>query len=166
MWNLRKTANRFRLLNAYLGGAASFSGMPAALFIEMTNRCNINCITCPRAELNARPQDMSFGLFKRIVDEARPYAEFVDFSFRGESLLNDNIFQMIGYAKRAGMLTSLPTNGLLLSEANCAALLGAGLDLLTVSIDAFSEGTYSRIKRGGDYQHVVGNVRRLVELNN
>ena len=43
---------------------------PVCLYLEMTNRCNLLCTTCPRtyAELEP-PADMSWELFTRIVDQ-------------------------------------------------------------------------------------------------
>ena len=43
---------------------------PVCLYLEVTNRCNLLCTTCPRtyAELEP-PADMSWELFTRIVDQ-------------------------------------------------------------------------------------------------
>ena len=43
---------------------------PVCLYLEVTNRCNLLCTTCPRtyAELEP-PADMSWDLFTRIVDQ-------------------------------------------------------------------------------------------------
>ncbi len=43
---------------------------PVCLYLEVTNRCNLLCTTCPRtyAELEP-PADMSWQLFTRIVDQ-------------------------------------------------------------------------------------------------
>jgi radical SAM protein with 4Fe4S-binding SPASM domain len=141
------------------------SGMPPGLDIEVTNRCNMNCVMCPREGLNASPMDMSLEFFKRIVDQAESYLEYICFSSRGESLLNGQVFGMIDHAKKAGIYTSMPTNGMLLNEQNGRALLDSGLDLLTVSIDATTPETYDRIRRGGDFRHVVENTERMVGLN-
>ncbi|MBF0331201.1 MAG: SPASM domain-containing protein [Candidatus Omnitrophica bacterium] len=124
----------------------------------------MSCTVCPRAELDADPQEMTMALFKRIADQARGSVGFIDFSSRGESLLCVNVFQMIAYARALGMHTSLPVNGLLLSEENCVALVNAGLDLLTVSVDAFLPETYSRIRRGGDFHAVVENIKRMARI--
>ena len=43
---------------------------PVCLYLEVTNRCNLLCTTCPRtyAELEP-PADMSWELFTSIVDQ-------------------------------------------------------------------------------------------------
>jgi MoaA/NifB/PqqE/SkfB family radical SAM enzyme len=120
---------------------------------------------CPRQSLDNAPCDMSLGSFKRIVDEVKGAVEFVDLSSRGESLLNKDVFAMIAYAHAQGIGTSLPTNGMLLDEDARMRLVRSGLDLLTVSVDAHSPGTYGKIRPGGCFQHVVENVHRMVELD-
>jgi len=160
-----KWRNRIQLLGNYLWRVPVLPGMPIALIIEATNRCNLNCIMCPREKMNAHPRDMSLELFKRIVDDAKGYVQYIDFSFRGEPLLNKNIFQMIAYVKKSGINTSLQTNGLLLSRENGRSLLDAGLDLLTVSLDASSAEIYDKVRPGSDFRRVIGNVQQLIRLN-
>ncbi len=44
---------------------------PVCLYLEVTNRCNLLCETCPRTfETLEPPADMSWDLFTRIVDQA------------------------------------------------------------------------------------------------
>ncbi len=43
---------------------------PVCLYLEVTNRCNLLCETCPRTfETLEPPADMSWELFTRIVDQ-------------------------------------------------------------------------------------------------
>ena len=44
--------------------------MPVCLYLEVTNRCNLLCTTCPRTyEELEPPADMSWELFTAIVDQ-------------------------------------------------------------------------------------------------
>lgn len=160
-----KRRNRIQLLGSYLRRVPVLPGMPIALIVEATNRCNLSCIMCPREQVNAYPQDMSLELFKRIVDDAKGYVQYIDFSFRGEPLLNKNIFQMIAYVKKNGINTSLQTNGLLLGRETGKLLLDAGLDLLTVSLDASSAEIYDKVRPGGDFYRALENTQELIRLN-
>jgi len=164
MGRYHKILNKWHLLNNYLWGKVSFNEMPGALVIEATNRCHMSCIMCPREDAMAHPCDMSFDLCKQILDQSKKSVHFVDFSFRGEPLLNDNIFAMIQYAKKLDLHTSLQTNGMLLDETISQVLLNSRLDLITISIDALSTDVYNKIRKGGDLQLVVQNVKRLLAL--
>src|SRR5271155_405277 len=43
---------------------------PVCVYLEVTNRCNLLCETCPRTfEALEPPADMSWGLFTSIVDQ-------------------------------------------------------------------------------------------------
>src|SRR6195952_2016638 len=43
---------------------------PVCLYLEVTNRCNLLCETCPRTfEALEPPADMSWELFTRIIDQ-------------------------------------------------------------------------------------------------
>ncbi len=160
-----KIMNRWGHCSRYLTRATAMPGIPPALVVEATTRCNLRCTVCPRQMLDAAPCDMGLALFRSIVDQVKGAAEFIDLSFRGESLLHGDLFPMIAYAKKAGIHTSLQTNGMLLDEERCRGLVEAGLDILTVSIDAANEATYGKVRKGGDFRAVVENTRRMVRIN-
>ena len=43
---------------------------PVCLYLEVTNRCNLLCTTCPRTYVELEPPaDMSWELFTSIVDQ-------------------------------------------------------------------------------------------------
>jgi MoaA/NifB/PqqE/SkfB family radical SAM enzyme len=50
---------------------SSIAGQPpVCLYLEVTNRCNLLCETCPRTfEALEPPADMSWELFTKIVDQ-------------------------------------------------------------------------------------------------
>ena len=51
---------------------------PVCLYLEVTNRCNLLCETCPRTfEDLEPPADMSWDLFTRIVDQVPAVARVV-----------------------------------------------------------------------------------------
>src|SRR3954466_116073 len=50
--------------------AAAAIADPVCLYLEVTNRCNLLCTTCPRTfEELEPPADMSWELFTKIVDQ-------------------------------------------------------------------------------------------------
>ena len=111
---------------------------PVCLYLEVTNRCNLLCTTCPRtyAELEP-PADMSWALFTRIVDQVPGLSRAVLHGI-GEPMLVKNLPKMVRYLKDRGAYVLFNTNGTVLSEKNGRALIAAGLDELRVSLDASS----------------------------
>src|SRR5260370_38037935 len=109
---------------------------PVCLYLEVTNRCNLLCTTCPRTyEELEPPADMSWDLFTSIVDQAAGLARAVLHGV-GESMLVANLPKMVRYLKDRGVYVLFNTNGTLLSERHGRALIDGGLDELRVSLDA------------------------------
>jgi len=142
---------------------------PPMIFLETTTRCNLKCYTCPREKLIKEGHfeigDMDLNFYKQCIDEIANYPGVVLRPFNdGEPLLHPQIIEMIKYAKKKKVYVWMNTNGLLLEETKARAFIEAGLDVLEVSIDAVNEETYKHTRPGGDYNRVVENVRRYVEL--
>jgi MoaA/NifB/PqqE/SkfB family radical SAM enzyme len=123
---------------------------PVCLYLEVTNRCNLLCTTCPRTyEELEPPADMGWDLFTSIVDQVPGLARAVLHGV-GEPMLVADLPRMVGYLKDRGVYVLFNTNGTVLSERNGRALIDAGLDELRVSLDAASRESFKAI-RGRDY---------------
>jgi MoaA/NifB/PqqE/SkfB family radical SAM enzyme len=137
---------------------------PVCLYLEVTNRCNLLCTTCPRTyEELEPPADMSWELFTSIVDQAHGLTRAVLHGV-GEPMLVANLPRMVRYLKDRGVYVLFNTNGTVLSERNGRALIDAGLDELRVSLDASNRESFKAI-RGRDYfSRITRNVRAFREL--
>ena len=137
---------------------------PVCLYLEVTNRCNLLCTTCPRTyEELEPPADMSWELFKSIVDQVPDLARAVLHGV-GEPMLVANLPRMVRYLKDRGIYVLFNTNGTILSERNGRALIAAELDELRVSLDASNRESFKAI-RGRDYfNRIIRNVRAFRAL--
>jgi MoaA/NifB/PqqE/SkfB family radical SAM enzyme len=137
---------------------------PVCLYLEVTNRCNLLCTTCPRTyEELEPPADMSWELFTSIVDQVEGLARAVLHGV-GEPMLVANLPRMVSYLKERGVYVLFNTNGTVLSERNGRALIDAGLDELRISLDASNRESFKAI-RGRDYfGRIIRNVRAFREL--
>lgn len=137
---------------------------PVCLYLEVTNRCNLLCTTCPRTYVELEPPaDMSWELFTRIVDQVPGVARAVLHGV-GEPMLVKNLPKMVRYLKDRGAYVLFNTNGTVLSERNGRALIAAGLDELRVSLDASTPESYIKV-RGKDYFHrILKNVKAFRAL--
>lgn len=140
-------------------------GAPFRLWIETASACNLRCAMCPNKELAAdRKGLMSLDLFKRIIDECRFFTSDVYLHHRGEPLLNPAFFEMIAYARQAGLKTRFHTNGTLLDEEKAGRLLAAGPDLVSFSFDGFCREIYEKIRAGAVFEKTLANILRLAAL--
>src|ERR1700720_577418 len=137
---------------------------PVCLYLEVTNRCNLLCVTCPRTyEELEPPADMSWDLFASIVDQVPDLARAVLHGV-GEPMLVANLPRMVRYLKDRSAYVLFNTNGTVLSERHGRALIDAGLDELRVSLDASNRESFKAI-RGRDYfGRIIRNVRAFREL--
>jgi len=143
---------------------AQTSQPPVCLYLEVTNRCNLLCTTCPRTyEELEPPADMSFALFTSIVDQVPDLARAVLHGV-GEPMLVKELPRMVDYLKRRNVYVLFNTNGTVLSERSGRALIAAGLDELRVSLDAATRESFKAV-RGRDYfGRIVRNVTAFCAL--
>jgi MoaA/NifB/PqqE/SkfB family radical SAM enzyme len=135
---------------------------PVCLYLEVTNRCNLLCETCPRTfEELEPPADLSWDLFTRIVDQIPDVARVVLHGV-GEPMLHKDLFRMVRYLKDRGTYVLFNTNGTLLNPKKFDDLVASGLDELRVSLDAADRDSYKRV-RGKDYfDRIVRDVGKFV----
>jgi radical SAM protein with 4Fe4S-binding SPASM domain len=137
---------------------------PVCLYLEVTNRCNLLCTTCPRTyEELEPPADLSWDLFTRLVDQVPDLARAVLHGV-GEPMLVKSLPRMVEYLKARGVYVLFNTNGTVLNARNGRALIDAGLDELRVSLDASNRESFKTI-RGADYfNRILRNVRAFRDL--
>ena len=90
----------------------------AKLYIEPTNWCNIDCLTCMRNNWQVETGFMSAETFDRIIaglEQVEPRPTVV-FSGIGEPLSHGRITTMVQRVHDLGCRTELITNGTLLTE--------------------------------------------------
>lgn len=139
-------------------------GMPLRLWIETAASCNLRCVMCPNRDMPAaRKGLMDFGLFRKIIDECAEFTGDVYLHHRGEPLMNPALFDMIKYARTAGLKTRFHSNGALLNDERIHKLLDAGPDMVSFSVDGFAKDSYERIRQGANFEQTVGGIARLAE---
>ncbi len=107
----------WRIYRSYAGKETRLAHMPIRLWIEATSTCGLSCVMCPNKSLPREQRGfMDFGLFKKIIDEAKGFVFDVHLLHRGEPLAHPDFFRMIRYAHDAGIVTRFHTNGTLLTE--------------------------------------------------
>lgn len=137
---------------------------PVCLYLEVTNRCNLLCTTCPRTYVELEPPaDMPWELFTSIVDQL-PGIQRAVLHGVGEPMLVKNLPQMVRYLKDRGVYTLFNTNGTLLTERNGRAMIDAGLDEMRVSLDASNPTSYLAVRGKNYFARILHNVRRFREM--
>lgn len=108
---------------------------------------------------------MSMELYKRIIDDAAgiPQIDSIAFSALGEPLLDRFLVERVAYARKARPDWSpfeVYTNGTALTPEKFDALRDAGIDSLTVSLNAINQQQHEKIMGlKGKFGSVVANAR-------
>lgn len=136
------------------------------VYVEVTNRCNLNCSTCMRNVWDVPYGNMSPTAFERILlgFENSPQKPELFLGGYGEPLSHPHILEMIEQAKRRGHAVSLITNGILLSEQVSHSLIDLNLDMLWVSLDGASAECYADVRLGDSLPAVLKNLKSLRAL--
>ena len=103
--------------------------------VEPTNHCNRDCDICMRRSQSRALGFMDLEGFKAFVDLNKP--SYIGFHGWGEPLLHRGIVSMVAYASSRGSVTSLITNGTLLSEELAEELFKSGLRELVFGVYRF-----------------------------
>ena len=142
---------------------------PLVLNIEPTNACNLHCTCCPR-KMTVNQQGINYisiKTFKKIIDEASEYQKLFMLNLHkdGEPLLHKNLSDMVTYAKKRDVaeVIHLNTNGTLLGTKAGKKLLDAGIDDITVSVDAAFPETYRKLKQSDNFDSLIKNIETFIE---
>lgn len=136
--------------------------LPAQLYIEVTNRCQSLCVTCPLTfgGLEAS-RDLTWDEFVGIVDQF-PLLERVVLHGIGEPLLNRHLARFIRHLKaERGSYVLFNSNAIALTPARAAALIESGVDEFRVSCDSARPETYLRVRGVPAHAKVVRNIAHL-----
>ena len=143
---------------------------PPCVQIEPTSICNFRCVFCFQTDplLTLRKHghagQMPLDLFKTIVDQIEGHVEFVTMASRGEPLLTKNIDEMLAYVSGKFLGLKMNTNATFLDEKKAHAILQAELNTLVFSADAADAETYAQLRVNGDFEKVMGNIKRFKEI--
>lgn len=141
---------------------------PFQLMMDTVNNCHLSCPGCLHS---ANPSfqgaydwpggRIDRGTFDAFLSGFGPTATGLVLYNWGEPLLDKRTPELIHEAKRQLLHVCLSTN--LSVRFDVPALVASGLNFLFLSIDGASAEGYGRFRRGGDFDLVLDNVRRLVE---
>ncbi len=141
-------------------------GMPHRVFLELTNSCNLHCTLCPTGNGLLRRDKLmiSFGKFKKIIDQMADYLIEAGIGGFGEPFLNKDIYSMLGYFKDKGIFVEIYTNLFPLDEEGIKKIVDLGVDKLIVSLDAWDANSYLCYKGVDGFDKVLGNLRYLLDF--
>ena len=150
----------------YLKGSTRLPYLPVKLWVESTNACNLRCPMCPNATApeGYRMGHMDLGLFAGLVDQIRGRVYHVNLHHRGEPLLHPELPRMIAMLREADIRSAIHTNATRLSPDKAEAIIRAGLDFISFSVDGYDKDSYEAIRRGAIFEKTLHNIRAFLQI--
>ena len=139
---------------------------PTLVDIELTNRCELRCKmcwlhgehgigdTCSGSELST---EEVFSL----VDHLSSFKPRI-YLGGAEPLLREDLFIILEYLKRHGLVVSFTTNGALFDPRKIEMLVALEIDQVTFSIDG-NEKLHNQIRGEGMFKKVTSAIKELSE---
>ncbi|MGE5531429.1 MAG: radical SAM/SPASM domain-containing protein [Bacteroidota bacterium] len=125
--------------------------------IEITERCNLDCVMCQRRKVGSQNREMSLETYQRILDKV-PSLRQIQLLGYGETLIHRDIAGILELNRSRNLTTTIVTNGFLLTPELVDLLLPGSI--INVSIDSPRPETYRAI-RGRDLNELADRVRAV-----
>ncbi len=141
---------------------------PSTIMIEVTNLCNLKCVTCPREYIYGQQMDkgfIDFEKFKKIVDVAYPYIDSIGLTGLGETFLYKDIVKAVEYikGKSKGIIVSCSINAHLKNSVEIAEKIAGKIDTIQISMDGLHD-VYDKIRIKGDFNFFEKNLKEIVAV--
>lgn len=133
------------------------------VLIDTTNTCNLRCSFCTRN--NKQVVRMTAPELDKILSRFHKHISSLQLSCAWEYSITKNaaeIVKVLGKCKIS--YTAIYTNGNLLPDDVAKAIIDIRLNDFVISIGEARKETYERIRKGGNFEKVLSNIRKLDKL--
>jgi radical SAM protein with 4Fe4S-binding SPASM domain len=142
--------------------------LPLIGSVELTHRCNLNCVQCycnlPISDQQALRTELSFDEVRDILNQAAEEGCLWLLLTGGEPLVRMDFLDIYAHAKKNGMLVSLFTNGTLLNSEVADYLAEWPPRNVEITLHSASKETFERVTRvPGSYHRCMRGIELLLE---
>ena len=154
-----KSIKKWYLINCFV---------PKSVRLEASTLCQLRCSGCSFQNSNYGQLGggyLTFENFKKFIDKNK-FIKEIELSNYGEIFLNPDLVKIMKYAYEKGVILTA-TNGCnfnTVSEEQLKALVETKFSKINLSIDGASQDVYKIYRRGGNFDKVIENVKKLQEL--
>ncbi|MCM8774310.1 MAG: radical SAM protein [Candidatus Omnitrophica bacterium] len=130
--------------------------------IELTYRCNFNCVHCYCKGLEDKEKELNVLEWKHILDKIwEGGCLYLVFS-GGEPLIREDFLEIYSYAKKKGFIVTIFTNGQLFTQKLIKYLIKYPPSKIEITLPAITNHTYESItKVSARINDIVGVIKDL-----
>ena len=141
---------------------------PSSIMLEVTNHCNLGCITCPREYGFGHAMakgTIDLDKMRKVIDEVAPYIDSIGLTGLGETLLYKKLEETLQYikTKNKGIQTFISTNAHIPGAENYIERLAPYLDTVQISIDGIGK-IYEAVRLKSDYSFFFETTKKMVAV--
>jgi len=135
--------------------------------LELTYRCNFNCIHCYCKGLeDSANQELTTQEWEKILDEIHREGCLFLCLTGGEPLIRDDFLEFYSYAKAKGFIITLFTNGYLFTDKIIDYFQKSPPESIEITLNGISEPVYESICRiEGSFRRVISIIKDLADKN-
>lgn len=130
--------------------------------IELTYRCNLNCIHCYCKGSEDKGKELNTTGWKKILDEIQKEGcVYLTFS-GGEPLIRGDFLELYAYAKKKGFIISIFTNGQEFRPEHLDYFIKSPPFSIEITLNGITKPTYEAITQvEGSFEKVMSTIREL-----
>lgn len=156
---------KFRFKGDHVDSFAQL-GTLRAVFVDLTNRCNLRCKYCFNyRSLQAPPSDLDLDLIGKALRSKLAESVKDWFLSGGEPALYDHLPEALDLFRGHGVGPKIATNGTVLSPETIDMWAGLGVRSLQFSLDTLDPEVHADLNGGGrrDHETLLRNLEYAVQ---
>ena len=136
--------------------------------IELTGRCNLNCIHCRSSESAAAeetetPAEMETDRVIGLLEELARLSSPVVVLSGGEPLLREDVFEIAARGTQMGLRMCLATNGVLVTPESADRMRESGIRMVSLSLDGPTQAVHDDFRRQDGAFDAAVNAARIIK---
>ncbi len=132
--------------------------------MELTNRCNTDCLMCPRGALTRPDGLMSECAFKAVSERLIGEGSLITFSGMGDPLSHPNVFEWICDIRKKGVDVGIVINPASLNKEISQKLVGSDPNSITLSFPSLRKSVFEKLCPKVSYDDAFKRTLELIDL--
>ncbi len=132
------------------------------IYVEITNICNLTCDFCPGTK--RKPECMSEAAFTEILDQIKPFADYIYLHVMGEPLLHPKLGHLLDISHEKGFKVNITTNGTLIGAAAETLIAKPAVRQINFSLHSF-DGNQQDILKDEYIDNILNFSNKAAESN-
>jgi len=131
------------------------------LQIEITRKCNLQCIHCYNNSSPNESVELNFNSFKQLIEETYDLGLVLVLFTGGEPFFKKDFEHFLSFLYENGIDFAILTNGFLINEKWIDLLKKYKVKFVSISFDSFNNDEFKKI-RGKENKHIKDLIKKLV----